>query len=127
MIRSVVALVLLCGCQSLTDGAKEQFSSDNTCPRDRVDVRERPELKPSQFEKPLDPPAAIAADSDRVKMWREDQARLAANSDNWGQVVEVRGCGKHAFLTCGHPTKSSDGKRWSCSEQSYVPTGISKW
>ncbi|MGH7270265.1 MAG: hypothetical protein ACREJX_08590 [Polyangiaceae bacterium] len=39
MIRSVpafVALVLLSGCQSLADGAKEQFSRDNTCPLDRV-------------------------------------------------------------------------------------------
>lgn len=127
MMRHVVVLVVFCGCQSVGDGAKEQFSKDNTCPLDRVEVRERGELKPSQFTKPHDAPADIAADPGRLKVWRDEQARLAANDDNWGRIVEARGCDKHVFYACGHPTKSSDGKRWSCSEQSFVPAGISKW
>lgn len=127
MKRWAVGLLLLCGCQSVTDGAKEQFSKENTCPLDRVETRARTELKPSQFGKAGTPPRDIASDPGRLQLWRAEQAKLAANDDSWGQIVEARGCDAHVFYECGHPSSSSDGKRWMCTTESHVPDTISKW
>jgi len=127
MIRWVLALFFLCGCQSAAEGAKAQFSEERVCPLERVEVRARPELKPSQFTRPSAPPADVAADPARLQLWQAEQARFAANNDDWGEVVEARGCSGHVFYVCGHPTRSSDGKRWLCSVQSYVPDTISQW
>jgi len=59
-----IALLSLVGCQSVGEGAKQEFSKDNTCPLDRIEMRERPELKPSSLEGPSTPPADIAAIQD---------------------------------------------------------------
>ena len=127
MKRWAVGLLFLCGCQSVTDGAKEQFSEEHTCPLDRIEARARPELKPSQLREPSTPPADIASDPGRLQLWRAEQAKFASNDDARGQVVEARGCDAHVFYTCGHPTSSSDGKRWMCSTELHVPDAISKW
>ena len=127
MIRWTSALLFLCGCQSVADGAKEQFSQDHVCPLERVETRARPELKPSQFSTPSTPPNDIAADPGRLELWRAERASLAANEDAWGDVVEARGCDVHVFYSCGHPTRSSDGRRWMCTVESHVPNTISKW
>lgn len=121
-----VVLVFLCACQSVTDGAKESFSSEKTCPLARVEARERPELKPSQFDK-SDPPPDVAADPGRLQMWRDEHKATADKDDMLGQIVEVRGCDKHVFYNCVHPTSSSNGARWMCMTQTNVPEGISHW
>jgi hypothetical protein len=110
-----------------TDGAKEHFSQSQTCPLDRVEVRERPELKPSQFYKSPAPPADVAADPGRLQMWRNTQAENAANHSKFESIVEARGCDKHVFYACSHPTSTSGNERWSCTEERDVPDGISKW
>jgi hypothetical protein len=122
----ILTLFALCGCQSVTDGAKQQFSEDHTCPLERIEVRARPELKPSQFRSPS-APAEVAADPARLRLWQAKQAELAENVDSWGEIVEVRGCGVQLFYSCGHPTRSSDGRRWMCSAEAHVPDTISKW
>src|SRR5882724_12368083 len=115
MIRWMFALLFLCGCQSVTDGAREQFSHDHVCPLDRVEARARPELKPSQFGAPSTAPKDVAADPGRLELWQAEQAQFAANDDAWGEIVEARGCEVHVFYSCGHPTRSSDGSRWMCT------------
>jgi len=127
MIRWMLALFFLCGCQSVADGAKDQFAQEHVCPLERVEARARPEVKPSQFARPSTPPADVAADPGRLQLWQAEREKLAANNDEWGEVVEARGCNVHVFYVCGHPTRSSDGKRWLCSMQSYVPDTISHW
>src|SRR3954453_7786758 len=115
MFRWALALLFVCGCQSVTDGAKGEFSREYVCPPDRIEARARPELKPSQFSGPSAPPKDVAADPDRLDLWQAERAKLAANIDAWGQIVEARGCDVHVFYSCGHPTRSSDGKRWMCT------------
>jgi hypothetical protein len=127
MIRWTLVLLLFSGCQSVADGAREQFSHDQVCPLDRVEARARPELKPSQFGARPTAPQDVAADPGRLALWQAEQAKFAANDDAWGEIVEARGCDVHVFYSSGHPTRSSDGSRWMCTVESHVPDTISKW
>jgi hypothetical protein len=128
MIRWAFVMLALSGCQSVADGAKEDFSRGNTCPIERVEARARPELKPSQFRRKATPAADISADPGRLKMWQDKQAADAAYNDDYHQIVEVRGCGQHEFYECRHPgSGSTSGVRWMCTTERYVPGTISKW
>jgi len=127
---STIALVALAGCQSLSDGAKETFSQENTCPADRVEVRERPELKASSFTTGTSqPPADIAADPERLKMWQKEQReRLERNDNNGHKYAQARGCGKTVLYDCRGPTNQDRPQRpWFCSEVTKVPDSIAKW
>ena len=57
--EALATLLSLSGCQSVTDGAKEQFSRTNSCPIDRVEARPREELKLSTFSTSLANPPQI--------------------------------------------------------------------
>jgi hypothetical protein len=119
--------LVLTACQSLEDGAKAEFSSQFTCPLERIEARARPDLKPSQVERePSRPSPEIAADPERLKIFQQKQAELDANVDRADSVVEARGCGHTVLYTCGHPTRSSSGKRWMCSHHAYPP-GVATW
>jgi hypothetical protein len=120
-------LVVFAACQSLGDGAKETFSQANSCPLDRVEARERPDLKTPSARAP-DPPADIAADPARLRMWQEQQADRAARSDTGHHFVEARGCGKSVLYDCRPPTNHDRPQRpWFCSEQTTAPDGMLKW
>jgi len=128
MMRALFAIVCLSGCQSVADGAREDFSSANTCPIERVEARERTDVKPSQLRRKVDPPPDIAADPGRLKLWQDKRAKSSAHDDEDHHIVEVRGCDRHEFYECKHPgSGSTPGVRWMCSTDSYVPDTISKW
>jgi hypothetical protein len=67
-MRSLVLIVLVAGCKGpvTLDDVRKEFSQSNTCPVERVEARERPELKPSQLDRNSSPPAEIAADPGRL-------------------------------------------------------------
>jgi len=128
MRRGLFAIVCLCGCQSVADGAREDFSSENTCPLERVEARERSDVKPSQLRRKVDPPRDIATDPGRLKLWQDRQAKKYAYDDESHYIVEVRGCDKHDFYECRHPgSGSTPGVRWMCTIARYVPDTITKW
>ncbi len=122
----------LIGCQSISDGAKATFSHDNTCPLERVEARERPDLRQASFSDsprlPSTPPPDIANDPSRLKMWQEEQSKKA-HSDDDHHIIEARGCDKHVFYDCRHSlsTDRVGGASWVCSEETYVPNSISGW
>ena len=121
----VVGLVTLSGCKNLNEAAREEFSQANTCPMDRVEARERSDLKPSMFFPKLSPPTDIAADPGRLKMWQDEQDKQRAAADTSGDdVFEVRGCGKQVIIWCHRFTKNMN--RAMCTTKDYPP-GMPKW
>ncbi len=124
-LGTLVAAVGQVACQSLSDGAKETFSKSFTCPIDRVEVRARPELHPSDWFKPRKPPTDIAADPERLKMWQAEQDKLRTVWDPYHSIYEARGCGHQSLFECGKAGRGSS-RSWSCSERTYPP-GVAQW
>jgi len=74
------------------------FSRQNVCPRDRMAVNARPVRPQDAFEHGA-PPAEVAADPDRLRVWeRNVDADLA--SFRALTFVEISGCGAHAAYLC---------------------------
>jgi hypothetical protein len=128
---AVLATILsLTACQSLADGAKEAFAKDYSCPADRVESRDRPDLRHSSFDTAPNtltpkPPPDIAADPARLAMWQQRHQRDPTEFDRTTDVEEVRGCGKQAFYFChGGQRHSLQAK---CAGVATVPSSISHW
>lgn len=125
----LAALVLGGGaCPSLERGAKEQFSTDLTCPEDRIEVRRRPELKPYDVAhpRPPEPPADVRSDPGRLAMWQKNQEDTR-DTQNRHKVLEARGCGQSRLYICDtYATHSSTQSPIGCSEIPY-PSGVPRW
>lgn len=122
-----VAALALVGCvraprAGVVDTARREFSSDAYCPLHRV-VGERVVTVPQ-------PPVAVAADAERLAMWREAVERRAQDVPR--QTVAVRGCGEQATFACWTMAGRRPGRRggWIevpvgsvCIEEKPVPPG----
>jgi hypothetical protein len=124
----MAAMLSLVACQSLADGAKEQFSKDYSCPLERVESRDRRDLQPSSFLTPSPmpkPPADVAADPARLALWQQNHRQDSTGFDSVHDVEEARGCGKEAFYECYRYQKHAT--RVGCGSVPQVPAGISRW
>ena len=84
----VLFLVCLVGCSKET-GARETFSREHTCPEDRVEVRERKDLRPSMLRVRVSPPPEIASDPGRLAQFNEKQAEMDKGADTFGDIYEA--------------------------------------
>jgi hypothetical protein len=123
---ALVALVLVAGCSGpvTLDDVRKEFSQSNTCPIDRVEARERLELKPSQLDWSPDPPREIAADPGRLQMWQAERDKQNAYTDGRDHVFEARGCGTQTLYAC-HRMSSRQGSVM-CHQRKY-PAGVARW
>jgi hypothetical protein len=121
---SVIAALplLLVACEKLDADAKRSFSRENTCPIERTESRERPELHPSMLHKPSGPAPEVAHDPQRLALWQEEQERARAGADRDQTVVEVRGCNHEELFRC-HMMKGSTS---FCMSMRY-PDGADRW
>ena len=124
-VSIVSVAVCQLACQPLSEGAKSDFSTSFTCPIERVEVRARPELHPSNWVKPQTPPNDVASDPGRLKMWQGEQDRLRTSGDQYHSIYEARGCGQHALYECGRSTRGSSTSV-ICRERPY-PSGVPPW
>jgi len=124
-VWTVVMAVGQLACQSLSDGAKGDFSRTFTCPMDRIEVRARPELHPGDWLKLKTPPSEVASDPGRLRMWQDEQDRLRTSADKYHSIFEARGCGHQALYECGRTTRGSS-KSVICRDRPYTP-GVSHW
>jgi hypothetical protein len=124
---SLAALTLAhVGCKSRKEGARERFSEDFTCPEDKVNARERPDLDAYDldFGAPPPPSQEIQKDPQRWRLWRERQEETHRSWNNALSVFEASGCHHDAFYTCSHPSGSRGGTnlaRASCSKANHPP------
>jgi hypothetical protein len=101
------------GCATVSEGdVAAWFSKERICPVTRVHAHERPDLLPSQVDEPAVPPDEVAADPERLAMWRArvnrvNKANAARNAKY--RVFEVVGCNYHEFFRC-HPSRYWDGR-----------------
>ncbi len=124
-LATLVVAVCLGACQSLSEGARSDFATSFTCPLDRVEVRSRPELHPSDWFEPRRPPSEVASDSARLRMWQDEQERLRTIEDKYHSIYEARGCGHQALYECGRSTRGSS-RSWICRERLYR-AGVARW
>lgn len=109
-LAALLLLLLIAGCASLEDGARDHFVTALSCPADRVLVKARPDLGYGDLLPALaasKPPDEVAADPERLALWKEQQtsalATRRANADATYDVFEVSGCGRTVRLGCRHP------------------------
>jgi hypothetical protein len=124
-LGAATACLAISSCQGLSDGAKESFSTEHTCPVDRVEARARPDLQHSSFSTAERPPADIAADPGRLAMWQAREEKTRTAWDSTYEIYEARGCGKQAFYGCQHRPKHIFSV--TCRTEAPVPPGIAKW
>ena len=135
VLAFVAVLVLSAG--SVQTAAKEKFSFAFTCPAESIEVRDRSDIKPSDF-KFKDPPPLpspeVAADPARLALWRErnPDRRSDFDFDNFldidNSVEEARGCNRKAMYRCewvsGHLHDISMYRR--CRKVD-PPPGVTHW
>lgn len=133
-MRKAIPLALFAlvvsACQSLADGAEEKFSNEYTCPKGRLEVRARQDLRRSSFEfgasQAATAPAEVAADPERLALWhKQHPAHDATQYDDLDDIEEVRGCGKQAFFACHRMQQHFD--HVTCFRESNVPPSVSHW
>jgi hypothetical protein len=110
LLAAIVVPVVLAGCASLEEGARDHFVRALACPAERVTVKARPDLRYGDLigaPTASAPPAEVAADPERLALWKEQRARAQAdgraNANARYDVFEVSGCGHTAQLGCRHP------------------------
>jgi hypothetical protein len=116
--RSLLAAMALsaASCGYLIDAAKvrQQFATDHSCPPARVTVRELP--LPAAPVVAREPPPEIAADPERLELWRESerarQERIRQAQQDDLRMFEVQGCEVHETLTCSRYRQRG---RWPCA------------
>jgi len=124
LVLGAVAVVLLSGCKSKEQGVREHFAKDFTCPEKRIEVRERTDLKPSNWSKETPPPAEIAADPERLKMWQAKRDEQRGYEDSSDTIFEARGCDHQKLYACHRHNK--DPNYIMCSSRDY-PANAEKW
>jgi hypothetical protein len=109
-LAALLLPLLIAGCASLEDGARDHFVKALSCPADRVQVKARPDLGYGDLLPALPastPPDEVAADPERLALWKEQQASAQAtrraNAEAAYDVFEVSGCGRTVRLGCRHP------------------------
>jgi hypothetical protein len=108
---------LLLACEKLEADAKKSFSAGNACPIERVESRERPDLRPSMLMESSSPPAEVARDPQRLALWKEQEDKARAGTDRDQTVFEVRGCNHEELYRC-HRFKNT---RSFCMSMHYPP------
>jgi hypothetical protein len=98
-------------CKSLKTGATEQFGKDYSCPEDRVEAREREDVRGSTLfigPSTATPPEEVKKDPARLAKWRADQAESQKGAIavyDGMTVFEVTGCQHRAFYACSRANK----------------------
>jgi hypothetical protein len=105
--------------------ARDQFAWDNSCPASRITVTERTDVAPHLLlhHEPV-PPPEVAADRERMVMWRSNWTRAEEREDDNYSVYDVAGCGTTETVLCT-TTQGRRGRMASCtsttSSHSAVP------
>ncbi len=82
------------------------FTQDATCPPDHVIVEPRPDVPPHTLlaHRGGNPPAAVAADPERLGLWFAQHGEDPAAIDTTWRTFEIKGCGEDVMYVCRHPS-----------------------
>jgi hypothetical protein len=85
---------------SRIDAARKGFKYTFYCPDDRIQARRREDLRPSDARRRERAAADVAADPERLRMWRREQREDSAQEDSRSEIYEVSGCGHEELYEC---------------------------
>lgn len=99
------SLLITASCLPVTEGARNEFAKQYTCPPEQVTVKRRADVLPHQLLgaslTPI-PPEDVASDPNRLRYWQKGYAEKLSSLDQSCEVYEVVGCGQKAVMCCAH-------------------------
>jgi hypothetical protein len=124
-VACVAPLVGLAACgqpRSFAGEAQEEFSRTYSCPKERVAVTERTDLKSYDLEvgKPDPPPAEVARDPGRLAEWNKRQ-QANAEGYKYDHIFFVKGCEHETYYRCTTAQSTNDQQTIMCSVPRYPP------
>ena len=127
-LGALALLFVATGCQSLEDGARDEFSHEFSCPKASVQARTSSDVEPFALHNPTasQPLPEVKADPARLALWSADQKRRRDDYNRAETVVEARGCGHHEIYLCGRANKGNHAGEPMCSPERYPP-GMAPW
>jgi hypothetical protein len=124
-IASIFLVLSASACQSLDDGARDEFAGHFTCPKERVEVRSRPDLNSYDLTwGRAQPPPDVAADPQRLALWKEKQQDSRSRGSD--PVFELRGCGHSVLYHCTRANTGTHSGAVMCFDLKY-PAGAKPW
>lgn len=125
-IAAFVALSMV-GCDNnnhldFKRAAQEELTKTFSCPKDRVVVTPRSDLKPFDLlvGARAAPPADVAADPGRLGVWKQQQQKVEGDY-NRQSVLETRGCDQHIFYVCSIAEGSHQSQVVACRKAEHPP------
>lgn len=116
---ALLGTLLLAGCGDPVEAARDEVTKSWTCPADRVQVARRDDLDAAAIYRKkawrATPPPDVAADPGRKALFEAQQNETIERSAKYYEratLVEARGCGKEALLTCYRRSKKRWGENW---------------
>lgn len=82
----------------LLEDALYSFQHENSCPANRLSVKQV-KVPLADLVEPRQPPAEIAADAERLAVWKQTNDQELARYDRL-TAVDISGCGSHAHYFC---------------------------
>lgn len=117
-IAVLLAAMLVAGCASREQAARDTFAERFTCPIERVAATKVDGVRRSEVLEratPIpDPPAEIRADPARLAQWTESH-RVSPGFDGYYEGYRAAGCGHRAEYLCTCPIEAPIAKQAACT------------
>lgn len=98
---ALASLLLVLGCESMRGTVRSAFSNTYSCPRSAIVITPRPDVKAhTVIDPPSEPPADVASDPARLRLWNERRQRHYAQLDSDDDVFDASGCGHEDRYAC---------------------------
>ena len=123
---AAIGLLLMIGCQSLEECAKETFSREFSCPQERVTVRERKDVDvyDAMFGPGPQPPDEVKKDPGRNALWQKEHSGDRAKWNEMMTIYEGKGCDHTSLYACNHPSggpQNGSAPHSNCTKVTHGP------
>lgn len=121
-----LAVLVLVGCRRAgndnKEAAREEFSKAYTCPKERVTVTARPDLKAYDLMvgSRSKPPREVAADPGRLAEWQKRERKLEEDY-NRQSIFQATGCDHEETYACSLATGTNETQEIACSKAAPRP------
>jgi hypothetical protein len=107
--------------------AKEEFAREFSCPKGRVVVTPRPDLKAFDLVVGAHdrPPPDVAADPGRLAEWKRREREVEDGYRN-EHAFHASGCGHEGYYVCGTAEGSHQQQVAACSKAAHPPGAAKK-
>ena len=115
----VLAVILLAGCASREQAARDAFAKSLTCPVERVTATKVDGVRWSDVQRRANPipqpPPEVRSDPARLAMWNKQNDNLSSGFDHNYEGFHVTGCGHEVNYLCFCPFDAPTWKQAACT------------